>query len=343
MKAAKVISILSIAMFLTNFYVLETSAQEKENIPAAQVSNDKTQTDAGSPANQTVAYNRKNDRYRVGYQDTIEVTVTKHPELSLNVPVGPDGMISLPRLDAPIMAVCKTEGELKATITALYKQNYLRNPFVSVRVSDQKSQGFAVIGAVQKPGSVYLNREVHLLELLALAGGPDVEFAGGKIQVARTGSDSSCQANAGNQDDNDLVFFSYNLRDVLDGKQNPLMQPGDIISVLKSEEAYVIGNVFKPTKVPLDEPKTLSQAIAFAGGKDATASDKVVVRRQATGTNAPTDLVYSLNDINKKKIPDPLLQANDIVDVGTDKIKTVRNGLLKAITGGLGNVFYRFP
>jgi hypothetical protein len=56
-----------------------------------------------------------------------------------------------------------------------------------------------------------------------------------------------------------------------------------------------------------------------------------------------TELMFNLKDIRDKKIPDPLLQANDIVAVGTDKIKSVSNGLLKAVTGGLGNVFYRFP
>ncbi len=54
-----------------------------------------------------------------------------------------------------------------------------------MRVSEQKSQSLAVLGAVEKPGNFYLNRKVRLLELLSLAGGHDVEFAGGKIQVAR--------------------------------------------------------------------------------------------------------------------------------------------------------------
>ena len=201
----------------------------------------------------------------------------------------------------------------------------------------------SVIGAIKKPGSYYLTRKVRLLELLSLAGGQDVEFAGGKIMLARMGSETSCQATRENQDENEGIFESFRIKDVLEGKQNPWMQPGDIISVLKSEEAYVVGNVFKPAKVPLDEPKTLTQAIAFAGGKDSTASDKVVIRRQATGSSTPTDLVFSVNDINSKKIPDPQLQANDIVDVGTDKIKTVRNGLLKALTGGVGGLFYRIP
>jgi polysaccharide export outer membrane protein len=322
------------------------SATEKKIAPATieASQNSAIQKNADPINNQDSLKGSSGERYRIGYQDSLEVQIFRHPELSQIVSVNPDGTIYLPRLEAPVVAVCKTERELVDTLTALYK-NYLRNPFINVRLSEQKSQGFSVIGAVQKPGTFYLNRRVHLLELLSLAGGQDVEFAGGKIQIARIGNVAGCRENVEAQaEKDDIEFVSLSLKDVLEGKQNPLMQPGDIISVLKSEEAYVVGKVFKPAKVALDEPKTLRQAIAAAGGLDSTAkTSKVVIRRQATGNSPQTDLVYNLKDIEDKKIPDPQLQANDIVEVGTDKFKTVRNGLIKALTGGLGNIFYRFP
>lgn len=361
MKPVKIISALFVIIFLSSVSVSKIFGQSTENTKPIEKTDSTTEkkvvqseiekgensaVQKGSSAtNSPNPYkNINNERYRIGYQDTVEVNVFRHPELSQNVQVNPDGTIYLPRIDTPVIAVCKTEGELKDNITALYK-NYLRNPFVNVRVSDQRSQAFGVVGAVQKPGTFYINRRVRLLELLSLAGGQDVEFAGGKIQLARLGNIAGCKENAEAQDEKENgIFISYRLRDVLEGKENPWMQPGDIISVLKSEEAYVVGDVFKPAKVPLDEPKTLTQAIAFAGGLAATAqTKKVVIQRQASGSSPKMDLVFNLKDIKDKKIPDPQLQANDIVDVGTDKVKTVRNGLLKAITGGLGNVFYRFP
>lgn len=342
MRAVKIISVLSMVLIIANFSAVKMFAQNNEN---STVSNQSAIVPkiVEPQANQLTASNSIDDRYRIGYQDTIQISVNRHPDLDSNIPVAPDGTISLPRLDSPIVAVCKTEVELKNDITALYKQNYLRNPFVTVRVSDQKSQRYSVIGAVKKPGNFYINRKVSLLELLSFAEGQDLEFSGGKIQVARIGSSYNCNQEVENQNSKGDQFFSYSLGDVLKGKQNPIMEPGDIISILKSEEAYVVGNVIKPAKVSLDEPKTLTQAIAIAGGKETTASDKVVVRRQAVGSAEKTDLVFSLKAINDKKVPDPQLQANDIVDVGTDKIKSVGTGLLKAITGGIGNVFYRIP
>jgi polysaccharide export outer membrane protein len=361
MKLVKIMSLLFVIVFLLNVSISETFGQNTENGKAVRKSdstvekkiaqpeivkteNTEVQKNLGSANNLNSNKDTNNERYRIGYQDTVEISVFRHPELSQTVAVNPDGTIYLPRIDTPIIAACKTERELKDNITALYK-NYLRNPFVNVRVSDQRSQGFAVIGAVQKPGSFYLNRRVRLLELLSLAGGQDVEFAGGKINIARIGNITGCRENTETIDEkDDFEFLSFRIRDVLEGKQNPWMQPGDIVSVLQAEEAYVVGNVIKPTKVSLREPVTLTTAIAQAEGLDKNAkTDKVIIQRQEAGSMVKTELMFNLKDIRDKKIPDPLLQANDIVAVGTDKIKSVSNGLLKAVTGGLGNVFYRFP
>ena len=362
MKPVKTISALFVIILLLNFSVSKifgqntvnakpaenkSSAIEKKDGQAESVKSENSAVQINNGLTNSINPNKdtKNDRYRIGYQDTIEVNVVRHPELSQNVPVNPDGTIYLPRINSPIEAVCKTEVELKGEITALYKKNLLRDPFVTVRVINQMSQPFGVVGAVHKPGTFYLSRPVRLYELLSLAGGQDVEFAGGKIQLARLGNVTGCKENTeGVNETEDPVFISYKLKDVTEGRENPWMQPGDIISVLKSEEAYVVGNVFKPAKVLLDEPKTLTQAIAIAGGLDKTANtQKVVIQRQASGDSPKMDLVFDLKDIRDKKIPDPQLQANDIVAVGNDKIKSVGNGLLKALTGGLGNVFYRFP
>jgi polysaccharide export outer membrane protein len=359
MKPVKIISALFAVILLLNFSVSVIFGQNtgiEKPIEKGELTTEKKIAQATIDENEKILAQKSivevnspkpdkdtnNERYRIGYQDTIEVNVFRHPELSQTVTVNPDGTINLPRIDTPVLAVCKTQGELKESITTLYR-NYLRNPFVNVRVSDQRSQAFGVVGAVHKPGTFYLNKPVRLYELLTLAGGQDVEFAGGKVKLARLGNVSGCQENPKTKDE-DVVFLSYRLNDIIEGKVNPWVQPGDIISVLKSEEAYVVGNVFKPAKVPLNDPVTLTQAIAIAGGLDATAkTDKVIIERQATDNSPKTDLVFNLKDIRDKKVPDPQLQANDIVNVGNDKIKSLGKGLMKILTGALPNAVYRIP
>ncbi len=282
-----------------------------------------------------------NERYKIGFEDTLQVDVYRHPELTQTVTVARDGTINLPRINQPVLAVCKTERELASLITAHYR-NYLRNPFVNVRALEQRSQPFAVLGAVNKPGSYYLSRRVTLLELLAIAGGPDYERSGSKVQVARLGNLSACKAESETKDD--VEFFAYSINEVMKGTENPYMEPGDIVSIKEAEEAYVVGNVDEPKTIQLNEPITLTQALAKAGGIDGVAkTSKIVIERREPGSKVKTELVFDLKEIRTQKVPDPLLQANDIVVVPTDNMKVIRNGLLKVLTGGISNLFYRFP
>lgn len=355
MKFVKVIYVLCIAVLLNNYQATGILAQQKDSgtdrksasvesaskLPAENV----TATNLPASPDKSFFANSSNDRYVIGFQDTLDIVISKHPELSQVVTVSPDGTILMPKIDKPILAACKTEAELREYITSLYK-NYLRNPFVNVRVADQKSQPIGVIGAVEKPGSYYLNRKVRLLEVLALAGGPDMEFAGGKVKVARLGNSAGCgvylDATAKATDDK-VEFFEYVLKDVQEGKTNPWMEPGDIVSISDPEEAYVVGNVVAPKKVSLKETVTLTKAIAMAGGlsKEAKTS-KVRISRQKDGI-LQTETFYDLKDIDTRKVPDPILQANDIVDVPNNTLKSARNGLLKALSNGLPSILLRMP
>lgn len=355
MKAVKFLSVLFLVVLVNGLLTLNIFGQEKENksqnsSEASQNQEEKTtnssKTLSKEELDNLVSLQKNSDeRYRIGFQDTIEIKVVNHDNLSMVLNVSPDGTIVLPQINQPIVAVCKTERELSNVITALYKQSYLRNPFVNVRVVEQKSQPFAVIGAVERPGSFYLSRRIRLLELLAFAGGPKVEKAGSKIQIARVGNKLACSdTDEAQKEENDIQFIGLNLNDVMEGKQNPLMEPGDIVSVLEAEEAYVVGEVYKPAKVSLKEPVTLTQAIAIAGGISSTAkTDKVIIERQEKGNQVKSELIFDLKDIRDKKIPDPQLQANDIVKVSNDKMKSVTNSLLKIVTGGASNLFYRIP
>lgn len=351
MKAVKII-FLMFSLLVCITFAQQTDEKDKQMIPENVSSQDKTdltkiQTTTSDIINtentqkSIPIINRTNERYRIGFQDVLQVTVDRHPDLTQTVSVDQDGTILLSRINQPIVAVCKTERELSSLITELYK-NYLRKPFVSVRTLEQRSQPFAVMGAVNKPGNFFLNQKITLLQLLSYAGGQDVEKSGSRIQVARIGSLSGC--NPTDENDEDIEFLSYQLNDVLSGKDNPWMQPGDIVSVLEAEEAYVIGEVFEPAKIVLKEPITLSEAIAKAGGLSSTAkSSQIVIQRKEKDSPVRTQLVFNLKDIKERKIPDPLIQANDIVEVSTSNAKVLKKGLLKILTNGVGNIFYRIP
>lgn len=344
MNAKKNLTAFCAVIFLNGVCALGILGQTNTTSQPTEIKPESMQTSvADDTSDNQLAPRRQNEKYRIGYQDTIEIQVFRHPELSQVANVSPDGTILMPRIDKPIIAACHTERELGEKIGTLYK-TYLKNPFVTVRAVEQRSQPFAVIGAVEKPGSFYLNRRIRLLELLAFAGGPKVEKAGSKIQVARVGNVSGCAESEDVQDgQDDVQFLSFKIKDVTTGKDNPWMQPGDIVSILEAEEAYVVGNVIKPTKISLKEAVTLTQAIAIGGGLAPEAkTSKVRIQRQEANGSLKTETIYDLKDIRDKKIADPILQANDIVDVPKDSVKSVRNGLIKALTGGVPTLIRGF-
>ncbi|MEO6656209.1 MAG: SLBB domain-containing protein [Pyrinomonadaceae bacterium] len=285
----------------------------------------------------------KNDRYRIGFQDVLNIQVFQHPDLSQTVPVSPNGTIVLFRLDRPVIAVCKTEFELATEIAGAYKKKFIRDPQVNVVVAEQKSQSVAVIGAVEKPGNFYVNRRIHLLEMLAMAGGPNRD-AGTRLLIARTGSTSNCKESGDPAETDQVEVFGFKVRDIQEGKQTFWMQPGDVVSVLDADIIYVYGNVNRQGSYKVREPITLTQAIVSAEGLKPTANkSKVRILRQKQSSVDREELVFDINQIDKGKIKDPYLEPNDIVAVSEDRTKSILLGLANSIKSSVPNVIYKFP
>jgi polysaccharide export outer membrane protein len=302
-------------------------------------------TTSQTPGNAAQAAGGEEERYRIGYEDILEINVVKHPELRVKVSVGKNGTIFVPRIDEPVVAVCKTTQELANEITAAYKKDFLRDPFVSVEVAEQKSQWASVIGAVDKPGNIYLTRKVQLLQLISFAGGPNIH-AGMRLMVFRAGNSSTCKRNEdliANNDDN-VELKELKLQDVMRGKETLWIQPGDVVSVLEADNVYVYGNVRKEGFVPMKEPITLMQALAYSQGiKSSTDKDKIRVLRQKDGSAERVEMIYDLNAIAKGRSQDPLLEPNDVVAVSEDKSKMILTKIANSATGGIPALFYRFP
>ena len=332
MKTLKIIFIFYVLILFCNFTIIGQSGDPQ---PVAGPS---------PPAigeNVLPNASKQEERYKIGFQDILDIQVFHHPDLTQKVAVGPTGNIVLFRLDHPVIAVCKTELELANDITDAYKEKYLKDPQVNVAVSEQKSQSVAVIGAVERPGNYYVAHRVHLLEMLALAGGPNKE-SGTRLLVARTGSTSNCKAKRSAADDEAVAVMDFKIRDVQEGKQTLWMQPGDVVSVLDADIVYVYGNVNKQGSLKIRDPITLTQAIASAEGlKPAARKDKIRVLRQAPGKPDREEFVFDLGQIDKGKVKDPYLEPNDIVAVSEDKTKSIMLGIANAIKSSVPNAVYR--
>lgn len=303
------------------------------------------QTDKTAGTNQTSASNENDeDRYLIGYEDVLEINVVKHPELRQKVSVGKNGKIFVPRVDDPITVICKTNREVADEITKAYKKDFLRDPFVSVEVVEQKSHSASVIGAVDKPGNYFLTRKTHLLQLLSLAGGPNIH-AGSRLMVVRGGSSTTCRQEASTaSSEGNVEYIQYNITDIQEGKKIVWIQPGDVVSILEADKVYVYGNVRREGLVTMKEPLTLIQALASAMGvKPSSQIDKIKVLRQKEGSEDRDELVFDVKAIAKGQAKDPFLQHGDIVAVSEDKTKMILSKIANSATGGIPALFYRVP
>lgn len=284
------------------------------------------------------------ERYRIGPGDVLEVRFYKLPDLSReSLRVEETGTIRMPLLKEEIQAACRTESELAKDIASRYLL-LMRNPQVDVFIKEYNSRPVAVIGAVNAPGRFQLQRRIRLLDLLSYAGGP-AERAGGNIQVVHGSTYPVCEASMPRMAANNdyaLGINVFKLRDTLagNGRSNPYVRPGDVITVLESEQIYVIGNVIKPSSFPLKERITLSQAIAMTGGMlPDSQSDRIRIIRQNPANDIKQELVIDLKAITKRRAADVVLQPNDIVEVPTANGKRFLRNVLEGVVPGIA----RFP
>jgi len=130
----------------------------------------------------------RGDGYRIGLEDTLQISVWKNEPLSKIVAVRPDGMISLPLLQ-DVQAAGLTPVELRDVLTQRLK-DYMPAPEVAVIVSDVRSFKVSVIGEVHKPARYELKSPATVLDVLALAGGFNEYASRNRIVVLRPDGNS---------------------------------------------------------------------------------------------------------------------------------------------------------
>ena len=127
--------------------------------------------------------------YTIGVTDVLKIAVWKNPELSVEVPVRPDGMVSVPLIN-DVQAEGLTPEELKAVI-ARELSEYVTEPNVTVVVLQMNSRFVSVIGQVGQNTRVPLTRDLRVLEAIASAGGFGPFADKSNIRIVRRISDGT--------------------------------------------------------------------------------------------------------------------------------------------------------
>jgi polysaccharide export outer membrane protein len=158
--------------------------------------------------------------YVIGPSDVLRIQVWKNPELSVELPVRPDGKISVPLAD-DVQAAGLTTSELKDVLTQALSE-YIAAPDVTVMVRDIRSKSVHVVGEVVRPTLVPLVIDMRALEAIAIAGGFSPFADKSDIRVLRPNPDGS------------VIEYRFNYKAFLAGKHpesNLRLQPGDTVVV----------------------------------------------------------------------------------------------------------------
>ncbi len=157
--------------------------------------------------------------YVIGPEDVLSVQYWREANVSAEVTVRPDGMISLPLLN-DVAAAGLTPEQLRDRINAL-AMKFFEDPNVTVTVRTINSRKAFITGQVTRPGPYQLTAPTTVLQLISMAGGL-TEFAKQKdISVMRVESGKQLR-------------FPFNYKDVAKGKnlkQNIELKPGDTVIV----------------------------------------------------------------------------------------------------------------
>jgi polysaccharide biosynthesis/export protein len=130
-----------------------------------------------------------NPDYIIGPGDSIQVFVWRNPELSVTVPVRPDGKISTPLVE-DLVAVGKTPSQLAREIEKALAE-YIRSPQVNIIVTNPIStfSQIKVIGEVANPQSMPFREGLTTLDAILAVGGLTQFAAGNRAKIIRKGED----------------------------------------------------------------------------------------------------------------------------------------------------------
>ena len=162
--------------------------------------------------------------YVIGAGDSVNIVVWRNPELSMSVPVRPDGKIT-----APLVDDLQAMGKDPSTLARDFEKElgkFIRDPVVTVIVTSfvgPYSEQIRVVGEAARPLSLPFKQRMTLLDVMIAVGGL-TDFADGNRAVIQRTSDGNKQ-------------YSVRLKDLIkrgDISANVEMRPGDILIIPQS-------------------------------------------------------------------------------------------------------------
>ena len=280
---------------------------------------------------------RQSDEYLIGPGDRLEMRIfaleSANSGTTLHCTVSQEGDILLPWV-GKVAASGRSVPELTDSIKSAYADGFLKDPQISLAITEYRSVAITVAGAVGKPGVYYLSsNSATILDILGKAGG--VRDSADELLITRTKHSSEGDT---------LLHVSLDLRELLESG-NPLFNmeliDRDIVTAFSSaarEQVRVLGYVGEPGAVPAPQGRLDAlKAVAMTGGLSpwARAKNSYVVRDTGYGRK-PEMVRVDLTKIVRGVRPPLYLQAGDTLVVGSSVIARLAWLLRPNITSTTG-------
>jgi polysaccharide export outer membrane protein len=265
-----------------------------------------------NPLNESLAMaasgvSAQND-YEIGPEDLLQVTLFDIEDLSgsprmVSARVSNSGFVTLPfvgKVSAVGLTPLGLEDDLKERYT-----RFIHQPEIGVFIKEYRSYEITVLGYVEEPGIVSLKGRKTLIEALGLAGGLN-EDAGRSVRLSRQTEDQVLT---------EVIDLERLIR-MGDVRLNPVVLPGDVISVPRAGIFYVEGMVNNPGAFPLLQETTVSQAIATAGGPDiSTARERATTLYRMRDDGTREAILIDIAEIRSGVQDDMLVMEDDLIVV----------------------------
>ncbi len=309
---------LMLALLMTLTLSGNSRAQAQNKSQAPEQANPVSLAKSLSTTEPVVPGNKSPSVPVVGVGDLLKVSVLGAPDSDQEVRVGADGTVVLNFIGAVPIAGQTTAEAQTAIAKKLVAGGFFTEPQVSVFTKEYATQGVSVMGEVQRPGVYPVLGARQLFDVLSLAGGTTPK-AGKLISITHRDTPQAPTSVSLSNDASESV------------QSNVDIYPGDTIVVSKAGLVYVVGDVHRPSGVPMDNTTmTVLQAIAMAEGTNTTAAlNKAKLIRRSSGV--PQEIPLPLKDMLASKAPDVRLQAEDIVFVPSSTAKKAGVRTLEAI------------
>lgn len=231
----------------------------------------------------------------LGPGDVLKISVFEQPDLSLEVRVSESGVITFPLIGEVGVGGGTTVDAERKIATLLEKGGYLKNPHVSIIVSQLQSQQVSVLGQVNRPGRYPIDGVRTVADVLALAAGITAD-GGDEVTIVSTKNGEVIR---------NIVDIAEIMR-TGDLKSNTQIFGGDIVFVDRAKRFYIYGEVQRPGQFRLEHNMTVLQALAVGGGLSPRGTERGIKVKRLDSNNHV--------EIIKVK-HDDLLLPNDIVYV----------------------------